>query len=263
MTTNPHITIVFAQSSETATSVEINSIWDFVVRGGPVMVPIGICSLVALTLVIERLITLRRRAIVPSAFPSELEAALQSGGRHAALQACERDGSSLARVFAAGVKRLGQPVETVERAMQEAGERESIRLRKHLRALALIGSISTLLGLLGTITGMITAFQTVATSGEALGRTELLAKGIYEAMITTAAGLIVAIPVQICYHWLASKVDRLVQAIDLSATEFVDRHVAPFAGTSVGAARSSGADPSQNGQAVEDLTGVRHDVGAH
>ena len=87
--------------------------------------------------------------------------------------------------------------------------------------LSLLYSVATLLGLLGTILGLIEAFQTVALSGEALGKTELLAKGIYEAMITTAAGLFVAIPTVIAYHWISSKIERLVGDMDRMTLEFL------------------------------------------
>ena len=205
----------------------INSVWDFVVKGGPVMVPIGICSLIALTIIIERLITLRRRNVIPPKFVSGLKDAMAGGDSSRALAFCKTHRSTVASVFAAGIKRLGDPVETVERHVQEAGMREIVKLRKNLRGLSVIGSVAPLLGLLGTITGMITAFQTVAASGEALGRTELLAKGIYEAMITTAAGLIVAIPVLICYHWLAAKIDAMIFEIDHMTVEFIEDYARP------------------------------------
>jgi len=101
-----------------------------------------------------------------------------------------------------------------------------LKLRKYLRVLAVIASIAPLMGLLGTIFGMIQAFQTVAASGSALGRTEMLAMGIYQAMITTAAGLLVAIPVLIAYHWIVAKIERLVMEIDQMTVEFIEAHAA-------------------------------------
>lgn len=207
-------------------SASITSVWDFCVKGGPVMIPIGICSLVALTVVIERSISLARRRIIPADFLTGLHAVLR--GRPdipAAIEYCRRNGAPVANVFLAGLRRMDEPVETLERHVQEAGEREVLRMRKYMRVLSVIASVATLLGLLGTIFGMITAFQTVAASGEALGKTELLAKGIYEALITTAAGLIVSIPVMIAYHWIAARIDRLVMEIDQMSVEFVEEFV--------------------------------------
>ena len=213
-----------AAAEAAASAVQVQSVWDFVVKGGPVMIPIGLCSLAALALFVERLISLRREHVIPAGFIPGLKSLLKKnpGDREAALEYCRRNPSALSRVLAAAVKRLGEPRELLERHVQEAGEREAVRLRKYMRALSVIASVAPLLGLLGTITGMITAFQTVAASGEALGRTELLAKGIYEAMITTAAGLIVAIPVLVAYHWVAGRVDRLVGEIDAKVVDFVE-----------------------------------------
>jgi biopolymer transport protein ExbB len=267
----PGVPAVPANVAETAanSAAQIESIWDFVVKGGPVMIPIGICSLIAFAVVLERLLTLRRRAIIPPAFVSGMQKLLRSSPDDAAraTEYCRTHPSPIARVFAAGIRRMGEPVDVIEKTIQEAGEREAMRLRKNLRVLALIGSIATLLGLLGTITGMITAFKTVAASGEALGRTELLAKGIYEAMITTAAGLIVAIPVQICYHWIVAKIERLVMDIDHASLEFVEdlnqqrrgRHAGPqpHVNGQAGERLATMAASSANGQAAGDVAAIR------
>jgi biopolymer transport protein ExbB len=226
-------------------AVRINSVFDFVMKGGIMMIPIGLCSLVTLTVVIERLITLKRGKIIPAGFLPGLRKHFDNGSdRDAALAYCQKDGSPVARVFEAGIRRLGGPIDVVERNIQEAGQREVLGLRKHLRVLSVVAAVSPLLGLLGTIFGMITAFQTVATAADALGRTELLAKGIYEAMITTAAGLIVAIPALICYHWLSAKVQKIVMEIDAMSYEFVEDLAAddtpPVAGQLKGQDREAG-----------------------
>lgn len=209
-----------------ASATELGSAWDFVLKGGPVMIPIGLCSFVAMTIVIERLVSLRRKQVIPPQFLAQLNERLDDGdGDHAkALAYCEEDGSPIAKVLAAGLKRMGQPIETIEKYIVQAGEGVVFKLRKNLRALAVIASITPLLGLLGTIFGMIAAFQTVATSGEALGRTEVLAKGIYQAMITTAAGLMVAIPVLIAYHFFTTKIDHLVRDLDVMTVDFIETH---------------------------------------
>lgn len=220
-----------------AASVPVQSIWDFMVKGGPVMVPIGLCSLVALAVLIERGVSLRRGRLIPAGFAAGLKGlAARRAAPGEALAYCGSSDSPLARVVSAGLRRVGEPLERVEKQIEEAGQREVLKLRKHLRVLAVIGSVSTLLGLLGTIMGMINAFQTVAASGEALGRTELLAKGIYEALITTAAGLIVAIPVIIAYHWIAARIDGVVAEIDRQTLEFVETYFRPLAAGAAGEA---------------------------
>jgi len=128
----------------------------------------------------------------------------------------------LGRVLAAYDSNRNADTETIELKLSEAGLKEMPGLTKGLLFIKVISVVAPLMGLLGTIFGMITAFQTVAVSGEALGKTELLAGGIYEAMITTAAGLIVAIPVLIGYHWLSARIDRLVMDIDQMTVDFIE-----------------------------------------
>ncbi|MHC4695267.1 MAG: MotA/TolQ/ExbB proton channel family protein [Planctomycetota bacterium] len=210
----------------TMSAAQIESVWDFALKGGPMMIPIGICSLVVLAVIIERLVSLRRRNVIPGGFLPELRAMLdeEPEDRTAAIEYCQNDASPVAGILAVGVKRLHEPIELLEKHIHEAGERAVFKLRKYLRLLFVIASIAPLLGLLGTIFGMITAFQTVAMSGEALGKAELLAKGIYEAMITTAAGLLVAIPALIGHHWISAKIEHLVAEIDLMTCEYVEEY---------------------------------------
>lgn len=210
-------------------AVQVQSVWDFVIKGGPMMIPIGLCSLVALAVIIERVVSLRRRTVIPPDFVDGLKHILNNGDndREEVIGYCRKNDSPIARVFAAGIKRLGMSVELVEKYIQEAGQREVLKLRRYLRVLSVIASIAPLMGLLGTIFGMITAFQTVAMSAESLGKAELLAKGIYQAMITTAAGLMVAIPVLIAYHWICAKVDRLVTEMDQMTIDFVEEYALP------------------------------------
>lgn len=214
-----------------ASAVQVQSVWDFAVKGGPVMIPIGICSLVALAVIVERLVSLRRRRVIGDELLAGLRRVLDDrvSNRAAALEYCRSSGTAMAAVLAAGLKKLGATREVLEKYMAEAAEREVLALRTHLRLLSVITSIAPLLGLLGTIFGMITAFQTVATSAEALGKTELLAKGIYEAMITTAAGLMVAIPTLASYHWISARIDGLVRDMNHVASEFLEAFAAPAA----------------------------------
>ncbi|MCZ6834241.1 MAG: MotA/TolQ/ExbB proton channel family protein [Planctomycetota bacterium] len=205
-------------------AVAVQSIWDFIAKGGMIMIPIGIGSFIALAVFLERMLSLRRSKVIPAKFLPGLKKILKEskGEKKAAVKYCLKDGSPVANVFAAGMKKLNAPIEILEKHIQESGQREVLKLRKNVRALSVIASISPLMGLLGTIFGMIKAFQTVAISPDALGKTELLATGIYQAMITTAAGLTVAIPVLIAYHVVSAKIDRLVMEIDLMTVEFIE-----------------------------------------
>ncbi len=215
-----------AEVVPTRDPVEVQSVWDFILKGGPMMIPLAICSLVALAVIVERIMSLRRSRVIPPGFMDGLKAEMKNGTEdHArAVDFCRRNGSPIANILAAGIRKLAKPIEVVEKHIQDAGEREMVRLRKYLRLLSVVAAIAPLMGLLGTIFGMIRAFQTVAIAPEAMGKTALMAKGIYEAMITTAAGLILAIPVLVCYHWMSAKIDRLVFDMDQLTVEFIEDH---------------------------------------
>jgi biopolymer transport protein ExbB len=198
---------------------QLHSVWDFIVKGGPAMGAIIACSLVALAVIVERAVVLRRMAIIPPGFLEGLEAI--GGDRQRALAYCEASGSPAGAILAAAIRRRGHPEAAVEKAVEDAGRRELMRLRKRVRLLGVLPQVSTMLGLLGTIFGMIKTFQAIATSGQALGKTELLAKGIFEAWTCTAAGLLVAIPVMIAYHVVLGRIDGMIVDLDKLAVDFV------------------------------------------
>lgn len=207
-------------------SLNIHSVWDFVVKGGLTMIPIGLVSLVAMTVVVERLMVLRRRNVIPPGLLDRVSELLDTpqADRSKAIEICKASGSPMGNVLAAAIKHLNEPLEKIEKQVVETGQREVVRLRKRMRLLSTLPQVATMLGLVGTVFGMIRTFQVVAASSEALGKTELLARGIYEAWTTTAAGLIVAIPVLIAYHVLQGRIDSTIVDIDATAMEWMERH---------------------------------------
>ncbi len=227
-------------------SVEVQSVWDFIIKGGPVMIPIIGCSLIALAVFVERIISLRRTNVVPPNFLPGLKEALEDDDdrRTKAHKYCADNPSPMANILLAAIRKLGHSTELVEKRIQEAGEREALKLRKYLRLFIVIAAIAPLMGLLGTILGMIEAFQTVALSGEALGKTEMLAAGIYEAMITTAAGLLLAIPVLIAYHWISARVEQLVVEMDQMSVDFIEEYASPATAPQIVMEKSAPAQPA-------------------
>lgn len=203
--------------------IPTRDLWSIVKDGGPMMIPIAICSLILVAFVFERFISLRKGRIIPKPFTSRFLQQMREGelDRQQALQLCEENGSPVAQVFAGAVRKWGRPAVEVEQAIIDSGERVTNGLRRYLRVLNGVATISPLLGLLGTVVGMIRAFNAIATS-DALGRPELLATGISEALLTTAAGLTVAIPALIFYLYFVSAVDRLVMDIDSLGQELVN-----------------------------------------
>jgi biopolymer transport protein ExbB len=190
--------------------------------GGPVMIPILLASFLMLLIVFERFISLRRRRVIPRLFIERFLLQLREGAldRHDALERCEDESSHIARVFAAGIRKWGKSAVEVEQAVLDEGERIANVLRRYLRVLNGVSTVSPLLGLLGTVWGMIEAFNVIANS-PAMGRSEMLAGGISVALITTATGLLVAIPALIFYLYFVGRVDGLIMEIDHFGQELV------------------------------------------
>ena len=191
--------------------------------GGPLMIPIGICSVILLVFVFERAISLRRGRVIPRPFVKRFLQQLRDGqlGPESALELCDTNPSPVADVFAAAIRKWGRPAVEVEQAIIDAGERVTNELRKYLRVINGISTVSPLLGLLGTVVGMIQTFNTIAV-GDAMGRPEMLAGGIGQALLTTAGGLCVAIPALIVYLYFVGRVDRLIMDIDGLGQSIVD-----------------------------------------
>ncbi|MEI8139000.1 MAG: MotA/TolQ/ExbB proton channel family protein [bacterium] len=196
-------------------------------KGGPVMYPLYLCSILALGFAFERLFTLRNRVVSPPQTVLQLRTALDQPGdtfNAQALQAqLEGATSPLARIVAAGIRRANRPIMEVEKAMEDTAAKEVSKLQRNNRVLSAVASVAPLLGLLGTATGIIRTFMTVAASEDALGRTELLAGGIYEALVATAVGLTIAIAALVMYFFFQERVERLVSEIDYTATELAEK----------------------------------------
>lgn len=191
--------------------------------GGPMLVPLALCSFLLFLFVFERAISLRRGRVVPKHFVRRFVAQLEDGklDRREAMDRCRENGSPVAQVFAAGVMKWDRPSVEVEQAIIDEGERVASQLRKYLRLFNGISTISPLIGLLGTVLGMINAFNAIATV-DAMGKPELLAAGIGQALLTTAAGLTVAIPAIVAYLFFSSRVDRLVTEVDRHSQDVVN-----------------------------------------
>ena len=198
------------------------------------MIPIGLCSLLGLSIIIERLISLRRSVIVPPRFMDGLKQVFRSrDDAEQALTYCRNDASPVARIMAVGIRKLPQGEEAVEQAIEDAGANEVSKLRRNLRMLYGVSAVTPMLGLLGTVWGMIEAFQVVEAVG--VGRASMLAKGIYEALVTTFAGLTVAIPCLVAYYFFLGRIDRIVSQMNDISEEFIEHFI-------VG--RSNAAKPS-------------------
>jgi biopolymer transport protein ExbB len=197
------------------------NLFSLLVKGGWVMIPIALASVLALTLTIERFISIRRDKLIPPQFLSGLFSRKKDEGLdvEAGETYCRENPCLLGNLIRAGLPRIDQGERKLEHTLEEAGAREVDRLKRSLKPLSMIATIAPLLGLLGTVYGMIGAFQAASAAG--VGKSDVLAQGIYEALVTTAAGLTLAIPVLIVYQVLNNRIDAMVDDLDENAEKFM------------------------------------------
>jgi biopolymer transport protein ExbB len=189
-------------------------------EGGFLLLLIGACSVAALGIALERMYALRRSRVAPDGLFDRVIALARAGGVDEAIEACGDDESALGRVLVALLKLAGRSRARVKEAAEEVGRSEAARLERFVEGLATVATVAPLLGLLGTVLGMIEAFQEAELHG--FGNPTALASGIWKALITTAAGLAVAIPAFLVYRALLSRIDRFVDELEELAQRLLD-----------------------------------------
>jgi biopolymer transport protein ExbB len=192
---------------------------EWFVRGGPIMYPILACSIIGLAVFLERIAFLRRKHLLPDRFVRGVTRAWQRGEFEVAWRLCQQQDIPLARMLRAGLRKVKEGPQEVERAIEVAGSHEAGVLDTNLRFLGAISNIAPMLGFLGTVTGLITAFNVIAVQGT--GDPKLMADGVSEALITTEFGLFVGIPALGAYHYLRGKVDRLLHEMEAITIELL------------------------------------------
>jgi biopolymer transport protein ExbB len=189
-------------------------------KGGPMMWPILICSIFAVAISIERAIQLRRKKVIHPDFLREVREHWLNQEFEKAIKTCKAHRVAMARIVRAGLLRSDMGILEIERAVEGAGNHESTLLMSNLRGLGVTANLAPMLGLLGTVAGMIKAFNVISTSGS--GNPSLVAGGISEALITTAAGLIVGIPALAAYHFFRGRADRLIFEMEEISIKFME-----------------------------------------
>ncbi len=193
---------------------------ELITKGGVLMLPILLCSVLALAICIERFINLSARKVHPQGFVDKLKKLLSDNKSKEALAICANSPYPIARIAEAGIFKQQREREHVKEAVEHSGKQEANNLHKFLAGLATIASITPLLGLLGTVTGMIKVFQVISLQG--VGNPSALAGGISEALVTTAAGLVVAIPTLVAHNFFFKKANRLIMEMENISVELVD-----------------------------------------
>ena len=193
---------------------------DLIVKGGVFMYPIILCSILALTIFLERLWFLRRKHILPNDFIWNVEEMLQRQKLSDAVFLCQNDVSPIAKIFLAGLKNTKKGLWLIKEAIEERGGREAKRLEKNVGILSTIANLTPLLGLLGTVSGMIKTFNAISVQG--MGNPGLLAGGIAEALITTATGLCIAIPTLVAYRFLKDRAENFIFEMEENSIRLVE-----------------------------------------
>ena len=205
----------------TAAPVAELNMWDLSLKGGVIMIPLLILSILAIYIFIERAVVIRKAAREDHTFMDRIKDYIHEGDVDAALNLCKKTDTPYARLIEKGITRLGRPMNDVLVAIENVGNLEVAKLEKGFPWLATAAAGAPMLGFLGTVTGMVRAFYNMASAGTSADITTL-SGGIYEALVTTVAGLGVGIIALFAYNYLVARVDGVVNQLEAKTMEFMD-----------------------------------------
>lgn len=202
-------------------SEETVSILDLILAGGFMMIPLFLLSILVVYIFIERVLTIRKAARTPNQFIEKIRNLVLAGDINGAKLLCAQTDSPIAKMIEKGISRIGSPLKNIEVSIENVGRIEIYKLEKGLSLMATISGAAPMLGFLGTVTGMIQAFIAIAQE-EGSVSPKLLSGGIYEAMVTTAAGLAIGIVAYLGYNYLVSQVQKVIHKMEYSSIDFID-----------------------------------------
>jgi biopolymer transport protein ExbB len=197
------------------------SVIDLAIQGGFMMVPIAICWVLAIYLFIERILTINKANQEPGIFMGKVKELVLRGDINGARLLCSQNDTPVARMIEKGIVRIGSPLKTIEASIENIAKIEVFKLEKNLPTLATIAGAAPMMGFLGTVIGMVEAFIAISQE-EGSVSPKLLSSGIYTAMITTVAGLIVGIIAYLAYNYLVSRVQKVIHKMEYTSIEFID-----------------------------------------
>jgi biopolymer transport protein ExbB len=208
-------------AAETAANKLPEGTWELVLKGGFVMIPIAIMLVIALYITIERWLTISKSGQLDSNFMSSIKDMVLNDNIIGAQTLCGRTDTPIARMLEKGISRIGNPLKNIEVAVENVGKLEVYKLEKGMPWLATIAGAAPMLGFLGTVTGMISTFGSIARAGDQVNASAL-SGGIYEAMVTTVAGLVVGIFAFLAYNLLTAAIEKVVYKMEATSVEFLD-----------------------------------------
>ncbi|MCK9265799.1 MotA/TolQ/ExbB proton channel family protein [bacterium] len=197
------------------------NLWSFFIKGGLIMIPILLCGILALGIIIEKIISLRSSGFDNEKFIKQIEEILKKRKIKESLALCDSIDKPVPRIIKAGLMKSDRSREEIKESIDDASSYEIPLLEKYLGVLATIATVAPLLGLLGTVTGLIRAFMVIQSKGGLVNPGDL-AGGIWEALVTTVGGLIVAIPAYIAYNYFVTRVNNIVMQMEKSASRLMD-----------------------------------------
>ncbi len=195
-------------------------LWDLAAKGGWIMIPILLLSLMSVYVIIERFAVIMKARRIEAGFMNSVKNYILSGNVTSARDLCRNSSSPDARVIDKGLSRIGKPMAEIEKGMEAVGKNEVYKLERNLNILSIVAGIAPLFGFIGTILGVIKIFYNISLADNiSIG---LISGGLYQKMVTSAAGLMVGVFAFIFFHWLNIMVDRIVHRIETNAAELVD-----------------------------------------
>ncbi|MBD3628262.1 MULTISPECIES: MotA/TolQ/ExbB proton channel family protein [Cyclobacterium] len=194
---------------------------ELLIKGGYMMIPLYLLFILAIFIFVERVLTLKKASKTPKGMIDQVKMMVQSGNIEQAKMICQGEETPVAHMIAKGLERIGSPLKNIEVAIENVGKIEIYKLEKNLGLLATVSGAAPMIGFLGTVAGMIRAFIGVAQE-EGMVSPKLLSTGIYEAMITTATGLVVGIVAYLGYNYLVTQVSKLIHNMEYTTIEFID-----------------------------------------
>lgn len=197
------------------------SVLDLAIQGGFMMVPIFLLSVIAIYLFFERLMIINKANQNPEQFMGRVKESVLKGDINGAKFLCAQQDSPVARMIQKGLSRIGSPLKNIEASIENVGKLEIFKLEKNLSSIATIAGAAPMMGFLGTVIGMVEAFMAIAQE-EGSVSPKLLSSGIYVAMITTVAGLIVGIMAYLAYNFLVTRVQKVIHKMEYTSIEFID-----------------------------------------
>jgi biopolymer transport protein ExbB len=210
-----------ASVSQDAAAGASLSIIDLAIAGGVVMIPIGLLSVLAVYFFVERVLMINKANQDPDAFMGRVKELVLRGDISGAKMLCSQNDTPVARMIEKGVSRIGSPLKNIEASIENVAKIEVFKLEKNLAWLATIAGAAPMIGFLGTVIGMVQAFIAISQE-EGSVSPKLLSSGIYTAMITTVAGLLVGIMAYLAYNYLVTRVAKVIHKMEYTSVDFID-----------------------------------------